>query len=106
MNQAAFHLVLKPEMAQRYVDLHSPVPSEISDQLEKAGISNFSIFRDGDHIFGVLNYESECQIKEFLAEDVSPTWTREIISICDYREVDPDLPLLKRLARVFRFEGV
>jgi L-rhamnose mutarotase len=105
MNQAAFHLVLKPKMGQRYIDLHSPVPPEISQQLGQAGISNFSIFRDGDHIFGVLNYEDESQIKEFLGEDVSPAWTKEIITICDYREVDPELPLLKRLVRVFRFEG-
>lgn len=105
MVQAAFHLVLKPEMGERYIDLHSPVPTEISDQLGQAGISNFSIFRDGNHIFGVLNYESESQLKEFLGNDVSPHWTREVISICEYREIDPELPLLKRLVRVFRFEG-
>lgn len=105
MNQAAFHLVLKPEMGQRYVDLHSPVPPEISQQLGQAGITNFSIFRDGNNIFGVLNYENETQLKEFLGKDVSPTWTQEIISMCDYRELDSELPLLKRLARVFRFEG-
>ena len=106
MVQAAFHLVLAPEMAQRYIDLHSPVPPEISKQLGQAGISNFSIFRDGDHIFGVLDYESESQLKTFLAQDVSPIWTQEIITLCDYREVDSELPLLKRLARVFRFEGI
>ncbi len=105
MVQAAFHLVLAPEMAQRYIDLHSPVPPEISKQLGQAGISNFSIFRDGDHIFGVLDYESESRLEEFLRNDVSPVWTQDIISICDYREVDSDLPLLKRLSRVFRFEG-
>lgn len=106
MVQAAFHLVLKRQMGQRYVDLHTPVPVEISEQLGQAGISNFSIFRDGEHIFGVLNYETESQLKQFLGEDVSPIWTQEIISICDYREVDAELPLLKRLARVFRFEGL
>jgi L-rhamnose mutarotase len=105
MNQAAFHLVLEPEMGQRYIDLHSPVPREIAEQLQEAGISNFSIFRDGDHIFGVFDYESESRLHEYLKEDVSPNWTREIISICKYREVDAELPLLKRLPRVFRFEG-
>ena len=75
MKQAAFHLVLKPGMGQRYVDLHSPVPPEISQQLSHAGIYNFSIFCDGDHIFGVLNYEDESQINEFLGKDVSPAWT-------------------------------
>ena len=106
MVQAAFHLVLKRQMGQRYIDLHTPVPIEISEQLGQAGISNFSIFRDGDHIFGVLNYETESQLREFLGKDVSPIWTQEIISICDYREVDSELPLLKRLARVFHFEGL
>ena len=106
MVQAAFHLVLKWQMGQRYIDLHTPVPGEISEQLGQAGISNFSIFRDGDHIFGVLNYENESQLREFLGKDVSPIWTQEIISICDYREVDSELPLLKRLARVFHFEGL
>lgn len=106
MVQAAFHIVLKPEMGQRYIDLHSPVPPEIIEQLGQAGISNFSIFRDGDHIFGVLSYETDSQLKEFLGKDVSPIWTQDIISICDYREVDANLPLLKRLARVFRFEGL
>lgn len=106
MVQAAFHIVLKPKMGQRYIDLHTPAPPEISEQLGQAGISDFSIFRDGDHIFGVLNYETESQLKEVLGNDVSPIWTQEIISICNYREVDPELPLLKRLARVFRFEGL
>lgn len=105
MIQAAFHLVLKPDTAQRYIALHDPVPPEISDQLRKAMVSDFSIFRDGDHIFGVFNYESEAQLKKFLGNDVSPVWTQEIISICEYREVDSELPLLKRLKRVFRFEG-
>lgn len=105
MNQAAFHLVLEPEMAQRYIDLHSPVPREIAEQLQHSGISNFSIFRDGDHIFGVFDYESESRLHEYLHEDVSPIWTQDIISICKYREVDEELPLLKRLSRVFRFEG-
>lgn len=105
MVQAAFHLVLKPEMGERYIDLHTPVPLEIIEQLEQGGITDFSIFRDGDHIFGVLNYESESQLKIFLAQDVSPIWTQEIIALCEYREVDSELPLLKRLARVFRFEG-
>lgn len=105
MNQAAFHLVLEPEMGQKYIDLHSPVPHEIAEQLKLAGMSNFSIFRDGDHIFGVFNYESESRLHEYLHEDVSPSWTQEIISICKYREVDKELPLLKRLPRVFRFEG-
>ena len=59
MNQAAFHLVLEPEMAQRYIDLHSPVPREIAEQLQHSGISNFSIFRHGDHVFGVFDSESE-----------------------------------------------
>lgn len=105
MVQAAFHLILKPDKAQRYIELHSPVPMEIYEQLNFAGISNFSIFRDDNHIFGVLDYSSEEQLKMFLQNDVSPTWTREIVSICDYRELDSHLPLLKRLTRVFRFEG-
>ena len=105
MHQVAFHIILKPGAGREYVKLHSPVPDEISAQLSEAGIRDFSIFLDGDHVFGVLRYEDEELLKKHLGHDVSPAWTQAVISICDYREVDPELPLLKRIDRVFRFEG-
>lgn len=105
MAQQAFHIVLRPGQEARYVDLHSPVPDGINQQLSAAGIYDFSIFIDREHVFGVFRYDDEERIAKFLADDVSPTWTKEVIASTLVREVDPELPLLKRLKLVFRFEG-
>jgi L-rhamnose mutarotase len=104
MPQVAFHIELNPGSAEEYVRLHSPVPREISDQLAAAGIRDFSIFLDGDHVFGVFRYEKEELLLDHLSHDAHPEWTQAIVSICKKREVDPQLPLLKRLERVFRFD--
>jgi L-rhamnose mutarotase len=105
MTQQAFHIILKPGTAARYKELHSPVPDAITQQLTKAGIYDFSIFLDGNHIFGVMRYSDEERIKQNLTNDVSPAWTKAIIDITIQRRVDHELPLLKRLEQVFRFEG-
>jgi L-rhamnose mutarotase len=105
MPQQAYHIVLRPGQESRYIGLHSPVPVEISQQLEAAGIYDFSIFIDEEHVFGVFRYDDEKKIVKFLANDVSPAWTKEIIASTLVRRIDPDLPLLKRLDLIFRFEG-
>jgi len=102
--QIAFHIVLQPDKGEEYVRLHSPVPDAISEQLAQAGISDFSIFLDREDVFGVFEYESEEKLARYLADDVSPDWTQAIIRICLRREIDPELPTLKRLPRVFRFD--
>lgn len=105
MPQVAYHIVLHPGQEARYIDLHSPAPVEINQQLEAAGIYDFSIFIDGEHVFGVFRYDDEKRIVKFLTNDVSPTWTKEVIASTLVRRLDPELPLLKRLDLIFRFEG-
>jgi L-rhamnose mutarotase len=105
METVAFHITLKSRRGRTYKALHDPVPPEVFRQLGKAGIQNFSIFLDGDHVFGVFEYKSEKLIQKHLSKDAHPKWTKEVINICKIRELDPDLPLLKRLERVFKFEG-
>lgn len=105
MAQHAFHMRLKPGAGQDYVRLHSPVPQAISDQLARAGLYDYSIFLDGDDVFGVVRYDDPERVRRELADDVAPEWTKAVIALTERREVDTELNLLAGLRRVFRFDG-
>jgi L-rhamnose mutarotase len=48
----AFHLTIRPGMEEEYDRRHAGVWDEMKKMLKDSGISNYSIFRDGIHVFG------------------------------------------------------
>ncbi len=104
MVEHAFHLKLKPGSLARYKELHSPVPTSVTEQLKRAGVYDFSIFADADDIFGIMHFNDKKMFKNAMQEDVAPEWTQSVIDICERREVDSELNSLRGLERVFRLD--
>lgn len=102
--QYAFRVRLKPGAAAEYVRLHSPVPEAITAQLLDAGVHDYSIFVDGDDVFGVLRYDDLETMRTRLAADVAPEWTRQVSDLMVDRVVDPAYGLLAGMTRVFRLD--
>jgi L-rhamnose mutarotase len=48
----AFHLTIRHGMEDEYDQRHKNVWNDMRKMLKDAGISNYSIFRDGIHVFG------------------------------------------------------
>lgn len=104
MSQYAFHLELLPGRANEYVRLHSPVPEGILTQLAAAGIHDYSIFVDGDHVFGVFRYVDEQRLADVMEEDVDPEWSSAVVALTSHRDVDEGLHVPIGIRNVFRFE--
>lgn len=104
MTEHAFHIKLKPGKIQEYKKLHSPVPDSIIEQLKEAGVFDFSIFADGEDVFGLMHFSDPNTFKLAMEKNVEPEWTQSVIEISEKREVDLELNSLKGLERVFRLE--
>ena len=50
--RTAFVLSVRPEKIEEYVRAHREVWPEMLDALRGAGIRNYTIFRDGNRMFG------------------------------------------------------
>ncbi len=48
----AFHLTINKGMEDQYDRRHADVWNDMKDMLKTSGVRNYSIFRDGIHIFG------------------------------------------------------
>jgi L-rhamnose mutarotase len=53
----AFHLTIRNGMEDEYDRRHAAVWDDMKKMLKDAGISNYSIFRDGTHVFGYWECE-------------------------------------------------
>ena len=53
----AFHLTIRHGMEDEYDRRHADVWGDMKKMLKDAGISNYSIFRDGTHVFGCWECE-------------------------------------------------
>lgn len=103
MFQHAFHITLYPGAGPDYARLHDPVPAAVLAQLERAGVTDYSIFHDDVHIFGVYRYADSERMRRELAEDVAPEWTAAVIALMADRPADNGV--VRGLPRVFRFPG-
>jgi Uncharacterized conserved protein len=99
----AFHITLHPGAGADYVRLHDPVPDAILAQLERAGVSDYSIFLDDVHVFGVYRYADEDRMRRELADDADPEWTAAVVALMAERPADDGV--IRGLPRVFRFAG-
>ena len=76
MNQrSAFVLDVRPERIEEYIEAHRAVWPEMLDALRRAGIRNYTIFRNGNQVFGYFESDDLEAASRFMAEqDVSGRW--------------------------------
>lgn len=64
----AWTWTVKPEHLEEYVKMHLNPWEEILEEHKKAGISNYSIFRDGNRFFYVYECEDPDKATKYMAE--------------------------------------
>ena len=73
--RTAFVLRVRPEKIDEYIRAHEDVWPEMLDALRGAGIRNYTIFRDGNRMFGYFEADDLAAAERYLAQqDVSTRW--------------------------------
>ena len=65
--RSAFVLEVRPERIDEYVEAHGKVWPEMLDALRRAGIRNYTIFRNGTQMFGYFESDDLEAASRFMA---------------------------------------
>jgi len=100
--RAAFVLRVRPDRIDEYVAAHADVWPEMLDAIRRAGIRNYTIFRDGNRMFGYFEADDLDAVGRYMAEqDVSRRWQDAMAELLEERVPDAGPP---PLAEVFRLD--
>ncbi len=105
MQRIAFRLRVKPDRLDEYLAIHTNVWPEMLADLRAAGYRNYSIFADGNELFGYLECDDWDAAQTALSEsDANRRWQEWMSEYLD-TPVDPDNKRpLNLLAQVFFME--
>jgi len=65
----ALHTVLRPGREQEYDALHRTIPEEVARVLREHGVSDWRIWRDGQHVFHLVEVEDYQAMRHALRDD-------------------------------------
>jgi len=99
--RTAFVLRVRPDRLGEYVAAHEAVWPEMLEALRAAGIRNYSIFRDGNRMFGYFEADDLEAAGAYLgAQEVVTRWQDAMAEFLEERvpeEGPPPLPEIFRL---------
>jgi L-rhamnose mutarotase len=99
--RTAFVLHVRPDRIDEYVAAHREVWPEMLQALKNAGIRNYSIFRDGNQVFGYFEADDLGRAAAFLAEqDVCARWQDAMAELLEARVPDAGPPPLEEIFRL------
>jgi L-rhamnose mutarotase len=99
--RTAFVLRVRPDKIEEYVHAHRDVWPEMLDALRGAGIRNYTIFRDGNQMFGYFEADDLAAAAEYLAQqDVSTRWQDAMAHFLEERVPDGGPPSLQEVFRL------
>jgi L-rhamnose mutarotase len=99
--RTAFVLHVRPERIDRYIRAHKDVWPEMLDALREAGIRNYTIFRDGNRMFGYFESDDLVAAEQYLAQqDVSTRWQDAMAELLEQRVPDGGPPALEEVFRL------
>ena len=86
--RVAFRLRVKPGKLNEYLDWHTRVWPELLADLSAAGYTNYSIFNDGDDLFGYFECDNYETANAAMAKsDANRRWQA---TMSNYLESSPD----------------
>ncbi|MER3436853.1 MAG: L-rhamnose mutarotase [Chloroflexota bacterium] len=105
MQRVAFRLWAKPDRLAEYKTIHQQVWPELLRDMRDAGIRNYTIFADGNELFGYLECDDWSATTEALSQsDANRRW-QEWMKDYLLTPVDPDNPQpLRLMEEVFRMD--
>ena len=99
--RSAFVLHVRPDRIDEYVEAHRAVWPDLLEALREAGIRNYSIFRDGDQVFGYFEADDLERAAEHLAaQDVCTKWQDSMAELLEERVPDAGPPQLEEIFRL------
>jgi len=99
--RTAFVLRVHPDKVEEYVRAHRNVWPEMLDALRAAGIRNYTIFRDGDRMFGYFEADDLAAAQQHLAQqEVSTRWQDAMAELLERRVPDGGPPALEEIFRL------
>jgi len=102
--RVGFVFQLRPAALKEYVDRHDMIWPEMTELLDRAGISDYSIWAHGEMLIGVLKAEPDWQSAKAILESspVQSRWAEAMGDLIEW-QLDED-GQLKMLQEVFRHD--
>ena len=99
--RSAFVLRVRPDRIDDYVAAHRDVWPEMLGALRGAGIRNYTIFRDGNQVFGYFEADDLEAAARFLADQpVCTRWQDAMAELLAERVPDAGPPALPAIFRL------
>jgi L-rhamnose mutarotase len=99
--RSAFVLRIRPDKIEEYVKAHRAVWPEMLDALRTAGIRNYSIFRNGNEVFGYFESDDlEAAGRHMAAQEVNSRWQDRMAGLLEERVPDAGPPPLEEIFRL------
>jgi L-rhamnose mutarotase len=99
--RTGFVLHVKPDRIDDYVAAHRDVWPEMLDVLRRAGIRNYTIFRDGNQVFGYFEADDVAGAERLMAaQPVSARWQDSMAELLQQRVSDAGPSGLEEIFRL------
>lgn len=99
--RSAFVLRVRPDKIDEYVEAHRSVWPEMLAALRNAGVRNYTIFRNGNEVFGYFESDDlESSAASMEAQDVNARWQDTMAGLLEERVPDSGPPKLEEIFRL------
>jgi L-rhamnose mutarotase len=99
--RTAFVLRVRPDKIDEYVEAHRNVWPEMLAVLRDAGIRNYTIFRNGNEVFGYFESDDlEAAAAYMEAQEVNAGWQDTMAQLLEERVPDAGPPTLEEIFRL------
>jgi L-rhamnose mutarotase len=99
--RSGFVLHVRPERIDDYLAAHRDVWPEMLDALRAAGLRNYTIFRDGNSVFGYFEADDlEAAARHLAGEEVNTRWQDAMAELLEDRVPDGGPPELEQIFRM------
>ena len=104
MIRKAFLMSVNPDKHAEYEKRHRPIPDDLAEILKQHGVTNYSIFLDGEtsRLFGYVEIESEEQWNAIAETDECRRWWKYMRDIMPSN--DDNSPVSGELKEVFHLD--
>ena len=104
MERVGFRMRLRPGQEDEYRRRHADVWRELLVDLKAAGARNYSIFLDGDDLFGYLEVDDFDRFRAAMAaSEANARWQPEMATLIDPL-TDPATGFHRRMDEVFHLD--
>ena len=92
---------VRPDRIEEYERLHAAPWPGVLEQIRRSNIRNYTIFRDGDRMFGYFEADDLAAAGRYLAQqDVSTRWQDAMAELLESRVPDGGPPALDEIFRL------